>query len=137
MVAGQFERHESVRTLTVGVVLLLGLLLTAAGVRADEAAVAPEAVKSLCGQSRERKFVADDGFQAVFRGRAASALRCEGGSVWKVDEGALPEGGTFYFDGEGEFLDMCQLLFRPSGCDRFKEVECGAVNYCRHRPTDG
>lgn len=88
-------------------------------------------VLSLCSQSGEVTFSTPDGFQAIFRGPASSITSCDGSSIWQVkEEQTLTESGTFYFDSEGELIDVCQLLHRPGGCERFQNISCLRTNIC-------
>ena len=88
----------------------------------------PRFISSLC-DNQEREFTTQDNYHVLFNG-ASSVNRCEGGSIWRADEGSIPEGGILYFDGEGKFLDICQGLFRSSGCEKFKNTSCESKNYC-------
>lgn len=77
---------------------------------------APAIVETLCTTSGEKKFVTEDGYQTIFRGPAIYAFY--GGSIWKISEGPITESADFFFDVTGKLIDVCQPLFRPSGCAR-------------------
>jgi hypothetical protein len=95
----------------------------------------PDIVKTLCEVEGEYNIETSQGENLVFRSGDQSALFCQEGeeaTVWKVSEGSIPEGGTFYFDGQGNLLGFCQLLFRPQDCEIFKHLSgsCLPENYC-------
>jgi len=99
-------------------------------VRQSNSAI-PPIVNKLCSTEGVSQFITEDEFHADFRSPAASAQRCDDGALWKVREPAVSESGDFYFDADGNFIDLCQGLFRSSGCKRFENVSCEQTDYCK------
>lgn len=93
----------------------------------------PRVVGRLCSNQGEQEFVTQEGQQHTFYKSAASAQRCDAGKIWKVAENGaeVPDATTFYFDGSGMLLDVCQPLFWRSGCQRFEHLSCEEKNYCK------
>lgn len=89
----------------------------------------PTIVQTLCQNEKNINFITEDGYHADFRGTALSAQKCENG-LWKVDEGPIPESGTFYFDAESNYVDICQLLYRKHVCKKYENLSCDTKNYC-------
>ncbi|HEY4480027.1 MAG TPA: PsbP-related protein [Candidatus Paceibacterota bacterium] len=96
----------------------------------------PAIVKTLCKQTGEYKFNNQQGEEHLFRGGYQKAHMCMEGEesvIWKVDEGPIPESGTYYFDNAGDYLGFCQYLFAPQDCQRFENLQDGCdikKNYC-------
>lgn len=91
--------------------------------------IIPAVIQNLCLGENEIKFAAEDGYQAFFRGRAGFAFKYKE-NIWMVKESSVSENGIFYFDAEGNFMDICQVLFRSDVCQKYKNLICDTKNYC-------
>jgi len=112
-----------------GLLLLISLAAIGTALAIDRP---PRAVELLCSNKGEQEFVTQGGQKHVFHKKAVYIRRCDGGKIWEVaEDGAkIPDAATFYFDGNGTLLDICQPLFWRAGCIKFEHISCEQGNYC-------
>lgn len=115
--------------LTHATLLLLCVTILPVSVAAEN--VPPSQVKVLCSQEKDHKFITQDGQVHIFYKAGIGLYRC--GDLWSISEDGrkVNDAATFYFNSEGQLLDVCQPLFAPRGCKKFENIRCDTQkNYC-------
>ncbi len=89
----------------------------------------PVSLLAFCEGVGEKEITSLSGNE-VFHMPASGIFACKNG-IWKVMEDARKTGdsATFYFDSKGQLLGVCQELFAPEACAKYKGL-CAEANQC-------
>ncbi|PJE51103.1 MAG: hypothetical protein COV29_02415 [Candidatus Yanofskybacteria bacterium CG10_big_fil_rev_8_21_14_0_10_36_16] len=90
----------------------------------------PKIVRDLCS-AKVSKSLSVDSIKITFQPVNPRAYSCDYG-IWRVTNGSSFVETSYYFDSQGRYLDHCNQIEHPSGCNTYGSLLCdNTVNFCR------